>query len=847
MTADPTPIGDVAGLRGDALEVSVVGESGYRSSSVAAPAQGVSTRTRPRSSWTVILVIVALLAATLAAAEAPAVADSDCPEVLPVSAISPGDTGYGLTVSRGTEPEPFDVEVVDVLHNAIAPGFPLIVVETASPEIDRVGGIWSGMSGSPVYIDGKLIGAIAYGFSWSPSKLAGVTPAEAMLQVPGRPTLPPPIAAAEVDLPPELRAQALEDGVAAAQAGTMKQLEIPVRVSGPTGAKFDQFAAEFEKQHPGTRVVRGAAGGGVAGTQAGAETIVPGGNLAVSLWYGDSSAIGVGTATTVCDGVVTAFGHPMMFDGATRMGMHGASAVRVADDAVFGPYKLANAGPLVGTIDQDRLAAVAGRLGSLPVATAITSEITNLDDGPAVVGRTDSIWPDELFAPVLLHGWNNYDALVFDDLYFSGTSQVRWTIDGVHTDGSPWSVTRENRHASRWDLSSASLFEAALYAQLLHDNPFEEVRVSSIDYEAEAGAPYRALEIVGRQIRIEGPDGEWLDPAMGVLVVPGSTLKLQVPLREYRAGLRTIEVELEIPQDAMGGGELIVSSGQHDGDVFECLWDPQECAGGPTESFDQLLETISDQPRADDLTVSLRLYGGFFEDEMSAHNGDDGEPEPVASTTVRLDEVVTGESAFEVYVADTEGCPVPPDHRFVDVWPERVHARSIGCAAALGVTLGVSDDPPRFAPTLPVRRDQAATFIARVLRLGPTELPAPAPSGFTDLAGNVHASAIEQLTAAGIMRGRTPTTFAPAEKVTRAQMASMLVGAVEWAQGAPLEATGGPYFRDVAGVHAANIDVAAEIGLVQGYPDGSFRPSASTPRDQMATLMMRFYRSVVVG
>jgi hypothetical protein len=307
--------------------------------------------------------------------------------------------------------------------------------------------------------------------------------------------------------------------------------------------------------------------------------------------------------------------------------------------------------------------------------------------------------------------------------------------------------------------------------------------------------------------------------------------------------VRTVELELEIPADAAGHGELVVSSGQLGGDVFDCLWDPDSCAGGPAESFDELLEQIGSGHRADELTVALHLYDRFSEGD--GENGGSGEP--AASATVRLDEVVTGEARFEVFVADTGGCPVMPELPFVDVSPESVHARSIGCAAALGVTVGVSDAPPLFAPARPVRRDQAATFVARVLRLAPTELPAPAATSFTDIAGNVHADAIAQLTAAGIVQGRTPTTFDPAATVTRAQVATMLVKALRWSTGEPFEPTGGPYFPDVSGVHASNIDVGFEIGLLGGRSDGTFRPAATTRRDQMASLLMHFRGLVTAG
>ncbi len=176
--------------------------------------------------------------------------------------------------------------------------------------------------------------------------------------------------------------------------------------------------------------------------------IVAGGNLAVSLAYGDYSAVGVGTATTVCGGIVTGFGHPMLYDGATRLGMHGASAVRIVDDPTCTPYKLANPTGPVGTIDQDRLAAVSGRVGPLPA-----------DDGdhlvdhqprrrrPPSAGPTRP--PPSLLDAVLSHGWVNYDTKAFDDLYFAGTStspgRSRRPRRRVAVHGDPSGPARERR------------------------------------------------------------------------------------------------------------------------------------------------------------------------------------------------------------------------------------------------------------------------------------------------------------------------------------------------------------------------------------------------------------------
>jgi hypothetical protein len=771
----------------------------------------------------------------------------DCPAVRGVGSLTSGTLGTGYTVSRGTEPEPFDVEVVDVLQDAIAPGVPMIVVEVDSPEIDRVGGIWAGMSGSPVYVEGELIGAVAYGFSLGPSKLGGVTPAAAMLEVPGRPTLPPPPGARSVPMPAEVRSLAVaEHGVSAAAARSMRPLEVPVRLSGPTGAKFDQVADAFEAAHPGTSVVRGAA----AGSAAGAPTdIVAGGNLAVSLAYGDYSAVGVGTATTVCGDVVTGFGHPLLYDGATRLGMHGADAVRVVDDPTLTPYKLANATGPVGTIDQDRLAAVAGRLGALPLTTAITSSITNRDDGRTTAGRTDLVHPGSLLEAVLVHGWVNYDTRVLDDVYFAGTSLVSWTISGVRADGSPFSVTREDRHASAEDLSSESLFDVALAAHGIHDNPYEEVRVTSVDYAASAGSPFRVDRILAREVTASVDGG----PAQrGLLELqPGSEVVVRVPLQRHRGATRTVEMTLEVPADATGYGYLQVSGGSGgDEDPFECLWYPEYCEGPSAQDLDGLLASIADGPRGDDLVAELVLFSEEFDGELPEGPVEfDDEPDPVVSTTLRLDEVVTGSAALEAAVPGDDGlgwCDPDQELPFLDVDPASVHAANIACAGATGITEGVSFDPPLFAPGRVVTRAQAATFLSRTLEVAGYELPEVTRPRFTDVRGSVHADNVERLAEAGIVRGRTATTFAPNVPVTRAQTATLLVEALRWATGDPLEG-GGSMFPDVGGVHADNIGVASDLGLMLGDTEGLFRPNASTRRDQTATVLVRTLEVLTFG
>jgi hypothetical protein len=795
-------------------------------------------------------VAVAALLSTMVVAP-PAIATAqepgpvDCPTIRPVSGVAAGDVGVGYTVARGVEPEPFDVEVVDVLTDALAPGVPLIVVETESPELDRVGGIWAGMSGSPVYVEGELIGAVGYGFSLGPSKLGGVTPATAMQQVASRPTLPPPPGAAPRSVPMNAEVRSLatrEHGVTAGAARAMAPLEVPVRLSGPGGAKFERAADAFESAYPGTRVVRS----GAAGTATAAATdIVAGGNLAVSLAYGDHSAVGVGTTTFVCDGVATGFGHPLLYDGATRLGLHGASTVRVVDDATLGPYKLANPTAPVGTIDQDRLAGVAGRVGPLPLTTAITSRLTVAEGPGTVTGRTDAVLPDALFGAVLNHGWINYDLKALDDLLAAGTSTVSWRIDGIRRDGSPFTVRRRDRHASLEDLSTEALIDVAAAAQELQDNPFETIRVTDVDYEADVTSTYAAYRIVDAMtVSVDGSPP--VSAASGVELAPGSEVTLGVPLRRYRAGTRTVDVTLRVPDGTSGFGSIEVSGGTGGfEDPLECLYAPEFCRGPAAEDLDGLLASIASRPRNDQLVATLRLG-----DDGDGDGGDEGS-DVVVSSTVDLDDVVTGATAIPAAVGDGawwgEVCADGLELPFLDVDPAGVHADNIACAADLGIASGVSEDPPLYAPGRSVTRGQAASFLARMLDVTAEPLPAAGRARFRDTAGSVHADNIERLAAAGIVRGRTATTFDPQATVTRAQVATLLVGTLGWVRGEDLRAVDGPYFDDVAGVHAGNIDTATELGLMFGRDDGTFGPGRATRRDQMASVLVRTLEAVVVG
>jgi hypothetical protein len=181
-----------------------------------------------------------------------------------------------------------------------------------------------------------------------------------------------------------------------------------------------------------------------------------------------------------------------------------------------------------------------------------------------------------------------------------------------------------------------------------------------------------------------------------------------------------------------------------------------------------------------------------------------------------------------------------------------VHRAAVDCAAALGIVRGREEGQELFMrPLEPVLRDQMASFIVRTLDAAGYDLPAPADQGFGDVAGNVHADAINQLKQLGIALGKTPDQYDPEERVTRGQMASFLIRAANFAfEGDDLAAgrVGSMQFPDVEGnVHEANIEAAAELlELAQGFEDGLYRPQASTTRAQMASFLIRLHDLILI-
>jgi hypothetical protein len=535
---------------------------------------------------TLSAVFVAGVLAGLAWTGVAVAAPGSCADVLPLSSVSKGDIGEGWTVRQGTDPEPFDAEVLGVANDLIGPGRDVIIVRISGPVVDTGGGVWAGMSGSPVYIGGELAGALAFSFSLGPSDIAGLTPAEDMIHVNGLPVAPR--VPARIKLPRSVvRLVAARIGAALpAVGGSLVRLKLPVSISGLATERYRQMRKlPFFKRHRTTlKFTPGASA--LASLSGSIDDLVPGGNFAAALSYGDLTAAGVGTTTYVCDGQAVAFGHPMIQSGRTTLGAGSADAIAIVTDPTLSPFKLANVTGPLGILDQDRTAgvrAVDGEPPMIPVTTAVSS----LDSQLSRVGETDVVFKDAFPDLALGHIVSNNDS-VFDKLG-SGSASYDWTIEGKREDGSPWELHKTNMYVSEFDISFDSAEE--IFGELLAIADFTNEKVEFTNVEATI-----SFEETVRDYELEKLlycHGGSCDTVHRIRSHPGATLRFRAILKPSDGSAnQKVNFQLTIPHGARHGAAVTVGGGSGC-DPFSLLFGG--CGKAP-DTFDDLLARFEGQP-----------------------------------------------------------------------------------------------------------------------------------------------------------------------------------------------------------------------------------------------------------
>lgn len=494
-----------------------------------------------------------------------------------------------MTVVRGTEPQEFTGTVLGKIDGGIAPGVDMIMVDFSSATGDTAideNGIWAGMSGSPVYTEsGELLGAVAYGLAWGPSPIAGVTPYEDMDDY------APAAPAREVRVGDKAaRAIAADTDVSRSQAQQgFSQLPMTMGFSGLS----QQRVKQLKKKGPDYLHTRGmrAVGAASAAVDAGPEDLVAGGNLGAAISYGDITAGGVGTVTSVCDDWLIGFGHPMTYGGRTSLGLMPADAIYVQKDLIAS-FKVANMGTPAGTILQDRLTGISGTLGATPDETDVTSTVTYGDRDRT--GSSASLVQDYNADITLSQILANHDVVV--DAIQGGTEAATFTIEGTDADDQPFEIAFGDRYTSEWDIAFESIWDIADVMWVM--SSMQDVQVTGVEATADVTddtTMYRLKKVEQKR------GGDWVavNRRRPAVVKPGGTLQLRATVANAD-GSSTVPLTVDVPKRTSRGGYLEVVGGASmwNSDVYEA------------ETPAEMEEALESMARNDEVVALLDVTRG---------------------------------------------------------------------------------------------------------------------------------------------------------------------------------------------------------------------------------------------
>jgi len=487
---------------------------------------------------------LAVLAAGLVFAALPAAA---APAWMRTAEVRPGMRGVARTVVRGTTVESFDIEVLSVLPNA-APAGDLFLIRASGPIIQKTGGIAAGMSGSPVFLQGRLAGAIGYGWAFADHSLGLVTPIETMMRaLPAsraerrgveRFALPRPVRVGdrhinEVAIVPNAAA-----GVALEQRAPgvlpVVSLAIPLLVSG-LGPRAAQLLGT-ELSPLGVTPVEGASGGPTDAR----PHLVPGSAIAVQLIRGDVNVASIGTLTYRQGDTLLAFGHPFLNRGKTAYLLSSAVIHQVVRSASF-PFKIGSPGAPVGIISEDRRSGIGGKLGTLPPMVGIRTIVRDDDRGRSVTMGT-RIVRDPQIGPLLalVSALEAVDRAL--DRVGEGTARVRLTLRGRGLDSE---VVRENVFYHPRDIGSAAMLELPEALRLLFSNEF--VRTTPVDVTIEVDVQQSRLTAAVIEADVER-----------TRVRRGESVVVRVTLRPFQGVPIARTIDVAVPETFPTGAAAVV-------------------------------------------------------------------------------------------------------------------------------------------------------------------------------------------------------------------------------------------------------------------------------------------------
>ena len=480
-----------------------------------------------------------LLAGGAWAQSAARAADGWTPMVMPAAApavtrffalseVRRGMRGVAYTVFEGVTPEPMGVEILGVLKDALGPGQDMILARLHGVKPEYTG-VVAGMSGSPVYIDGRLVGALSYRIGqFSKEPIAGITPIELMLQVRDGEGGGNVSARAAAEEQPEMRA-----------------METPLVFGGFSPETVERFGDRFRVM--GLTPVAGL--GGADNTAVQPEPLVPGSAVSAVLVRGDLSMAGTCTVTYVDPKQLLACGHPITQDGPVEMPMTKAD-VLASLASPLNAFKIINTTETVGAFTEDRASAIMGRFGvkarMIPVEVEVASSADGGRPGAAKTFHFEVLDNRQLTPSTMLIS-------VYQSLKGNNTSgaEISYRLTGeIGVKGMP-AVRLEGLMAEN------EFNPATINAALLVNDRFSKVYENALDQPEVTGLRLKAEAIPARMTaRLESARLSTLEAHAG------DAIEVEAMLHPYQAEPKLVRVKVKLPADlAPGAVRVIVSDG----------------------------------------------------------------------------------------------------------------------------------------------------------------------------------------------------------------------------------------------------------------------------------------------
>ena len=533
---------------------------------------------------------------------------SAMPEIFPFDQVKSGMRGKAYTVVDGTgKIEQFDVLIVGVTNDGKG-SKRMIMAEASGDVMNRTGGVLQGMSGSPVYIDGKLVGALAATLKEMSPYTFFITPIENMLELWN---LPDPKAEVNRFKTEQLKDETSDDEKSVEETAD-KSVE---KTSDETSDKpVDEIVNENETQELGALYLGGFDSAGreflrrelnsiglktldapPASTERGVRldaTLEPGSALGVAIVYGDFSLGSTGTVTAVDGKKILAFGHPFTHAGNVNFFMTDASVIGSVSGVTGNGVKLAGIGHIIGRVNQDREAGVAGILGTFPAVVPITVTVhdTALDKQEtfnATIAYNENLVP-KLGASIA------YTALSkMADSLSESTVDIEFNIKTDAISGGE--IARKNVFYNPSDVGQVAVVELMQVLNLICSNTSKESNIFGVDVNISFDTERRTASIIS--IKPEKKS-----------VKPGETVNLTVELQPYRKPVEKVVVPYTVPLTARHGNLAL--------DVHGGALSPANQNSNPNQSYEDKINSLLKAGRNNQLVVDIGSTGEVRTDKQ---------------------------------------------------------------------------------------------------------------------------------------------------------------------------------------------------------------------------------------